>query len=250
MALKEEFEQQGIWLFRYRSYLPLVILLIGLGVFIYMKTHPYLFFLENTRWESAYELLCLSVGIFGLLIRIYTVGHTPANTSGRNVTAQVADMLNTTGIYSTVRHPLYLGNYLMWLAPALLTGQVWFIVAFTLAYWLYYERIMFAEEQFLSRKFGESYSQWACSRPAFVPKFTCFKRPSLPFSWKKVIKKEKNGLLALLLIFLLFDYTGNAIQGSNKIDMPLLIACVTMGIIYVILKYLKTYTKVLDEENR
>jgi len=82
----------------------------------------------------------------GLFIRAYAVGHTPANTSGRNTKEQLADELNTTGIYSMVRHPLYLGNFFMWLGAAVLTKNGWFIVAFILLYWIYYERIMFAEE--------------------------------------------------------------------------------------------------------
>ena len=144
-----------------------------------------------------YEYLCLAVSLSGTLVRIYTVGHTPVGTSGRNTANQVADVLNTTGIYSTVRHPLYLGNFLMWLGIALLTCNVGFVAVFVLAYWLYYERIMYAEEQFLRRKFGDTYLRWAERTPAFIPCLKRFRPTDLPFSWKKVIKKEKNGVFAL-----------------------------------------------------
>lgn len=250
MALQEEFEKQGVWLFRYRSLLPLLILALGLGVFIRMKLYPHTFFIENTAYEIWYEFLCLVVSLCGLAVRIYTVGHTPANTSGRNVTGQLADSLNTTGIYSTVRHPLYLGNFLMWLGPALLTGNLWFIISFCLFYWIYYERIMFAEEQFLRRKFGNQYTEWSEKTPSFVPSFSCFKKPGLCFSWKKVVKKEKNGLAALFIIFFLFNLAGNLIQNKFNYSLPLLAACIVTCILYVILKYLKKYTQVLNEENR
>ena len=124
-------------------------------------------------------------------IRIYTVGHTPVGTSGRNTAGQVADSLNTTGIYSVVRHPLYLGNFLMWLGIALLTCNIGFVTAFILGYWIYYERIMYAEEQFLRRKFGDTYLHWAEQTPAFLSRFNRFKPSGLPFSWKKVAKKKK-----------------------------------------------------------
>jgi hypothetical protein len=39
MALKEEFKIQGDFLFKYRSYLPLIILGVGLAVFIHDKYH-------------------------------------------------------------------------------------------------------------------------------------------------------------------------------------------------------------------
>jgi len=154
MALQEELEKQGVWLFRYRSYLPLVVLLIGTILYLRTEIYPDTFFLEETPYEIFYEMGCLLVSLLGLFIRIYTVGHTPKNTSGRNVKNQLADYLNTTGSYSVVRHPLYVGNFLMWLGPALITGNLWFIVAFCFFYWIYYERIMFAEEQFLRKKFG------------------------------------------------------------------------------------------------
>jgi isoprenylcysteine carboxyl methyltransferase (ICMT) family protein YpbQ len=189
--------------------------------------------------------------LIGLFIRVYTVGHTPANTSGRNTeSGQMADSLNTTGIYSTVRHPLYLGNYLMWLGLSLLTGSLWFVIIFCLFYCIYYERIMYAEEQFLRKKFGTTYTEWANKTPAFFPRFRFFLKPNLPFSWKKVLKKEKNGFLALFLIFYEFDFVGEWLEKEKNYNYFLLIMCVISVISYCILKYLKKKTSVLDERGR
>ena len=79
----------------------------------------------------------------------------------------------------------------MYLGLAMITGHLWFVISFVLLYWLYYERIMFAEEHFLRNKFGEQYLKWAASVPAFVPKLGNMASPNLSFSWKKVLKKEK-----------------------------------------------------------
>ena len=35
MALQEEFEQQGVWLFKYRSNLPIIILVLGYALYYY-----------------------------------------------------------------------------------------------------------------------------------------------------------------------------------------------------------------------
>lgn len=253
MALQEEFEKQGIWLFRYRSYLPLIILVFGGYFYIQTQRNPQSFYLAKTAWEPLFNCFCLLVGILGLYVRIYTVGHTPKNTSGRNVKEQVADELNATGIYSIVRHPLYLGNFLMWLSPALLTANFWFVLAFCLLYWVYYERIMFAEEQFLRRKFGEKYTAWAENVPAFWPSFKQFKQPLYPFSIKKVLKKEKNGLAALFIIFCLFNFCGKWITGNLSwgwYDYFIAYSCGFTVIVYLILKYLKRKTGVLDEQGR
>jgi len=166
------------------------------------------------------------------------------------VDEQVADTLNTTGIYSIVRHPLYLGNLFMWLGPAMLTGQFWFVVAFGLFYWVYYERIMFAEEQFLTRKFGSTYTEWADKVPAFIPNFSNFRHSNLTFSWKKVLKQEKNGLVAVFLIFAIFDVSGQLVNGTRDFNFFLLAAFVATGVLYLVLRYLKNNTSVLNESGR
>lgn len=162
----------------------------------------------------------------------------------------MADSLNTTGIYSVVRHPLYLGNFLMWLGVSLLTCSPGFVAAFALAYWIYYERIMYAEEQFLRRKFGTAYVLWAASTPAFLPRLGQYVPPALPFSWRKVLKKEKNGAFALLLTFAVFDVLGAWLGGSGSVNIPLAAAAAASGVAYVALTVMKHHTRWLDEEGR
>ena len=156
MALREEFERTGNWLFRWRSYLPLALI----GIFL-LALREYEYPGHSERLDALWEAVCLFVSFFGLAIRIFTVGHTPKRTSGRNTKEQVANTLNTTGIYSVVRHPLYLGNFFMGLGIALFAHLWWLTLIYMLVFWIYYERIMFAEEAFLTNKFGNEYIKWA-----------------------------------------------------------------------------------------
>lgn len=250
MPLRREFKKQGNWLFKFRSYVPLAVLLIGAMLLIYTEFKPEASFYKEIPYENIYEAFCIVVSLFGLGIRIFTVGHTPANTSGRNASIQLADSLNTTGIYSCVRHPLYLGNFFIWLGSALLVGNFWFIVAFCLFYWVYYERIMYAEEQFLKKSFGKIYTDWAKNVPAFIPNFKNYKKPNLPFSWKKILKKEKNGFAAIFLIFTFFDITGELINGRTNFNYYLIGICILTSLLYLVLKYLKWHTNVLNETGR
>jgi protein-S-isoprenylcysteine O-methyltransferase Ste14 len=249
MALLEEFESQGNFLFRYRTHLPLVVLVLGLLVFYYQNTQG-----SYNNMGETYWYLSMAVGLMGLALRVYTVGHTPANTSGRNTAqGQLADQLNSTGIYSLVRHPLYLGNFLMWLAVAMLTTNVAYIIGFVLAYWIYYERIMYAEEAFLRSKFGTTYTNWANSGvPAFVPRLSGFVSPQYPFSLKKVLKKEKNGLAALFILFYLFQIVGNfATTGQIQFQPSAWFwGTLATGVLYGILKLIKYKTNMLNEDGR
>ena len=250
MALPEDFESKGNWLFRYSSFLPLSILSIGLLVHFFTIRDSGSTFYTILPYRTAYEYVCLAISLTGLFVRVCTVGYTPVGTSGRNTRKQVADSLNTTGIYSLVRHPLYLGNFLMWLGVSLLTCHAGFILLFVLAYWLYYERIMFAEEQFLRRKFGKRYLTWANRTPAIIPDFKSFTPPRLPFSWKKVIKKEKNGIFALFLTFSLFDHLAAWLHPETHPDTVLTALTVISGIAYLVLKFIKKRTSLLDEQGR
>jgi protein-S-isoprenylcysteine O-methyltransferase Ste14 len=250
MALQEEFEAQGLWLFRYRGIIPVFILIIGIILFLRTEINPEIFFLKNTPFEIYFEMCCLVISLIGLGIRVFTIAHTPINTSGRNTRGQLAEKLNTTGMYSIVRHPLYLGNFFMWLGPAMITGHFWFIVAFSLFYWIYYEKIMFAEEQFLRKKFGEEYSRWAANVPAFIPDFSKFRKPELSFSLKKVLKKEKNGLAAIFLIFCFFDVYGELSHGRSDFNYFVIVVCMITVLMYGILKYLKRKTQILNEDGR
>jgi protein-S-isoprenylcysteine O-methyltransferase Ste14 len=249
MALQEEFEKQGNFLFRYRGGLPLIFLVLGIGAYVFTLLTSTGF--AGRGGEDVYRLACLAVSFTGLVVRVITVGRTPRNTSGRNTSGQLADELNTTGIYSIVRHPLYLGNFFMWAGVAMLTENLWFFGLFVFLYWVYYERIMFAEEQFLRRKFGEAYENWAAGTPAFIPSFRNRIPSRLPFSWKKVIKSEKNGFFEIFLVFYVFQCAGDFIRQGRLFTMNwLFYAAAGSLVLYLVLKILKKKTGVLDEPGR
>ncbi|MQP53424.1 MULTISPECIES: isoprenylcysteine carboxylmethyltransferase family protein [unclassified Flavobacterium] len=250
MALQEELEKQGLWLFRYRGVLPVIILVVGFLLFIQTEIHPETFFLKKTPYEIYFETLCLLISLFGLFIRICVIGFTPKNTSGRTVKNQVADSLNTTGMYSLVRHPLYVGNFFMWLGPAIMSGNFWFVVAFVFCYWVYYERIMYAEEQFLRNKFGKIYIDWSEKVPAFVPDFKNFIKANLSLSWKKVVRKEITGIFVLFAIFFVFDFVGVYLKNEKELNPFLLYSMIFLLIAIVIIKIIKKNTDWLKQENR
>jgi len=113
--------------------------------------------------------------------------------------------LNTTGMYSIVRHPLYLGNCVIWAGIALLPHSTLLMVACVLAFFLYYERIIVAEEAFLSEKFGTAFAKWAEKVPAMIPKIGSWIKPALPFSWQAVLKREYPGFFAITASFAAID---------------------------------------------
>jgi protein-S-isoprenylcysteine O-methyltransferase Ste14 len=246
MALREELRRHGNLLFRFRSYLPLLFIPI-----IIMAISSFKYF-GNTHWsDEIWEMVCLVTSLLGLVIRIFTIGHVPKRTSGRNTNRQIAEVLNTSGIYSLVRHPLYLGNFFMWLGIVMFVHSWWLTFTFVLAFWLYYERIMYAEEEFLRDKFGVAYLKWAERTPAFWPDFSHWQAPNLPFSWRNVLKREYHGLFGIVFSFTILEVTGDYIVSRQLIFDGLWIGIFAVNlVIYILLRFLVKKTRLLHEEGR
>lgn len=245
MALVHEFEKSGNWLFKRRSWLPLVLIVAGVVV-LYLTNRQAILF------DPVKELIFLGVSLFGEAIRVYTVGYAPRNTSGRNTSAgQIADELNTTGIYSVIRHPLYTGNFFMWLGPVLFVRTPVFLFLFLLIYWLYYERIMFAEEQFLRRKFGEVYDQWSEKVKAVIPRFRDLKKPAMSFSFRSVLKREYNSFVNIFLIFLALDIFRNYFLSERVYATPMwMFISIPAGVVWLVLWIIHKKTSLLESEDR
>jgi protein-S-isoprenylcysteine O-methyltransferase Ste14 len=133
MALIHSFETSGNFLFKYRGQFPVLLFLLCI---------PFVYATDYTEISITAQRAMLFIGIafciLGLAIRAITIGTTPKGTSGRNTQNQVAEQLNTAGIYSVLRHPLYVGNYFMWAGIVVYTMNFSFFIIFSLAYWLYY----------------------------------------------------------------------------------------------------------------
>jgi len=210
VALLEEFEASGNWLFRWRSYLPLVLAVLMFSGLTYFK-YPF-----GSHWlDEIWEVVCLCVSASGWAVRALTIGFAASRTSGRNTTEQVAETLNTTGIYSVVRNPLYLGNFLMALGVVIFLRVWWMPLLYLLLFTLYYERIIFAEEMFLRRKFGQAYLDWAATTPAFLPKVSQWKAPALPFSWRKMLRREYHGAFGVVMALFVLEVASELYLGHG-----------------------------------
>jgi len=242
MPLSESFERSGEWLFRRRSYLPVLLFLIVVPA-MWGFRYPEGSHLLDELWE----LFCLAVSLLGLALRSYAVGTTPSGTSGRNTHGQVASQLNTTGLYSVVRHPLYLGNYFMWLGVALFPRIWWLAVIISLLFWRYYERIMFAEEAFLRKQFGTVFETWAERTPAFLPKFKNWEPPALPFSWRTVLRREYSGFYGVIASLTFLEGISDFFESGHWEYDPMWGAIFGVAtVIYLTLMTLKRRTRVLS----
>jgi protein-S-isoprenylcysteine O-methyltransferase Ste14 len=246
MALVQSFEKQGNFLFKYRGQFPVLLFILSVP-FICLTDYT----LINYKEHNLFMFTAILISVLGFLVRFYTIGTTPKGTSGRNTKEQVADVLNSSGMYSMVRHPLYLGNYLIWLGISLASFNIYFVVIMSLLFWIYYERIMFAEERFLERKFGEDYLNWASKLPAFLPSILNFKESDTKFSIITVLRREYASVLAAVVGFTFIEVLRTYFSTNNwSISDCTAVMLVGTIVLVLILRSLKHYTSILVEKGR
>ncbi|MEW6685905.1 MAG: isoprenylcysteine carboxylmethyltransferase family protein [Candidatus Edwardsbacteria bacterium] len=177
----------GNFFFRYRSYTPILLLLL-------------LLIFANPSVLSFFFGLCLV--ITGELLRIWAVGYAGSETR----TVQVgASRLVIDGPYAYLRNPLYLGNFILSLGFCIMAWawMPWLLIIFILSFVIQYGFIIALEENHLHNRFGEEYHCYAQQVPRFVPRFRAFnKRVSHHFSLVQVVKTEKRSLQAIFLVTL------------------------------------------------
>ena len=185
----------GGFLFKNRGIFPIFLLIVG--ILMDYARRPLSLQGSYERWVW----VCFMLACAGEAVRVYTVGHTPKGTSGRNTAGQVADSLNTAGIYSVTRNPLYLGNFLIWAAVALLFQNLMFLVFFLLFFTWFYAIIIRLESGYLYKKHHKQYIDWSGRVPVFFPGIRGFVPNVQKFNLYKVFRKEKNGIVAILGTF-------------------------------------------------
>ncbi len=101
--------------------------------------------------------------------------------------------LTATGPYAMVRHPLYVGSFLLGLAFCLMTNvavlPVLFALGFAAAYWPKAVR----EERFLHARYGDEYARYAARVGACVPRRAALRallrpRHAREFAWRRVVR--------------------------------------------------------------
>jgi hypothetical protein len=199
------------------------------------------------RFHEVWEIFCLAISFAGLAVRIIAIGYVPEDTSGRNTRSQLAMSLNTTRIYSTVRHALYLGNFLIGLGAVLIPFEWWLPLLYAAVYCVYYERIMYAEESFLHLRFGEAFTLWASSTSAFWPRLSQWRRPERAFSWRMVLRREYTGLIIVALLHTSAELIKHwVIDNQFRFELPWAVFLIGSLITYLVLRALKKHTQILS----
>ena len=169
--------------------------------------------------------------VSGLLMRIHVVGYKAPHTSGRNRHEQVAESLNVKGLYSTTQHPLYMGNFLIWLGISLQVNRLVFvlgIISFSL-FFLY--TIIRVEEQFLQSKFGEVYKNWKDNTPAWWMNPILFQKSENSFHGIRVLATEYPTWVSVFAGFVLVGILNFVLGDRSQFQIIFIIVNVILALL-------------------
>ena len=192
-------ERAGRVLFRWRSFTPLLLLLIALPL-LWNSRDP-----ASPLWIVGGLLLCAA----GQALRAWVLGQVPDGTSGQNEKL-IATSLNTGGPYALTRNPLYLGNLGITLGLCLVAHSWVLLVLAAALFALQYRAIIAAEEDFLREKFGAEYEAWCRRVPRFWPRLARAVG-GRPWDFRRALRKEHNpaaAWIALALVLIASDRRG------------------------------------------
>lgn len=176
----------GKFLFKYRSFLPV----------------PYfLFLLIFIDFNSLKFILGGIIVLLGILIRFFSMGF--AGHWMRDSEVKAEYVLDE-GLYSIIRHPLYMGNFFIGFGFTLASGYYPFFlpVFYSIIFFIYYYLIIREEEGYLENKFGERFVRYRERTPLIFPNFRSWKPGQ--FLGKQALRMEFSTYLTVGFIFILF----------------------------------------------
>jgi len=127
----------------------------------------------------------------------------------------------------------------------------WFALLFVALFCLYHEKIMFAEEEYLRKKFGEAFLKWAEQTPAFIPDFKKWRSPGPPFSFRVAVKTEYSTFFSIIASFTFVEIVEDFfVQGRLVFEVMWAVIFGSGLAMYLTLRILDKRTKLLDAESR
>ncbi len=176
----------GHLMFRTRNALfPLTLVLLVL------TSTPQLPF-GSARLDRWFDAVGVILALLGQTCRALAIGSVDNIRRGGQRKRIAAETLIRSGIYAHTRNPLYLGNLIILSGLLLIANCRWWYMLVWPGFLGIYYAIVCAEEEFLSRKFGQAYRDYIQAVNRFLPTLTGL-RQSLAhssFAWRRVFRKE------------------------------------------------------------
>jgi len=136
-------------------------------------------------------LIGLAVALVGQVARSANVGLEYIIRGGKDHQVY-AEKLVTAGLYSHVRNPMYVANFLLVLGMSIASNSWVFLLCAIPIVLLWHAAIVAAEEDFLRGKFGAEFDAFCARSPRWVPRLAGLGETlrGMSFNWRRMLVQE------------------------------------------------------------
>ncbi len=186
------------------------------------------------------------VTTMGIGIRGLTIGLTFIERGGKDLKIH-ADALITRGLFNHCRNPLYVGNNLMLLGLGILSNSLIYVFLVVPIFLFLYQAIVLAEENFLTKQFGDQYKDYCSKVNRWMPNLTGIGKTinSMRFNWPVWFFTEYNTQvfwLAGVSLTIIFKYPQLVGEGDELIKSMIVI--LVLALYYIVLRWIRKSGKV------
>ena len=210
----------------------------------------FIFFARTT--ETGLRIGVILV-LLGEAIRLWAngyVGHVKVNwTQKQRGDAKIGQLI-TGGPYAYVRHPLYLGTFIIGAGFCVVVGSLWMGVVALIFFLLVYQWRMGKEELILLDEWAEVFERYRSRVWPWIPNMRRYDRSTGTWSWKGIwASKEPKTFIWVIVLLILMYFRVEFIQKHelflgnrwliHVILLALMIGLIANELIYALSKYLK-----------
>ncbi|MFK0274932.1 methyltransferase family protein [Ensifer sp. NPDC090286] len=229
----------GNFLFRFRNQLfPAII------VVLFLLMPPPALVLDNPLLTLAKDAVAILVILAGLALRATVVGYKYIQRGGLKKKVYAKDLV-TEGMFGVCRNPLYVGNMLLYSGVFLLHGNPMLIVIGIGLFAFMYQCIVYAEEAFLLRTFGDAYRAYCRDVPRWMLRLSNFSQSTegMTFNIRRVVGKDYSTVSAAMIAVLATEMYKFATYESSSQNAGVLAvlggAMALVGIATAVISYKK-----------
>ena len=134
------------------------------------------------------------------------VGHVKVNWTQKARGDAKIGRLITAGPYAYVRHPLYLGTFLLGLGFCIIVGSWWLTLSALAFFLLVYQRKMAQEERILFEEWGEAFERYRQAASQWLPSWQRYQGGEGHWSWQGIVASRELKTLVWVTVLLILLY--------------------------------------------
>lgn len=171
---------------------------------VYLFIAWYLFVAQTTELSLRLGILFI---IIGEAVRLWAngyVGHVKVNKTKQGE-AKIGRLV-TAGPYAYVRHPLYLGTFLIGAGFCVTAANAWLSLAAFGFFLFVYQRKMAEEESSLQHEWGETYRLYHETVPQWLPSVRRYPKRQGQWSRQGILASKESKTVTWIIVCLLMIY--------------------------------------------